>query len=150
MIVGLLNWRFCVPYQDIGDSRMCQRAERLADLVWEVVIKWKPFARDTVGTQLARAADSIGANIAESAGRYSPGDVIRFLHFARGSLRETKFWLKRARKRQLVPSAFYDQQINELNTLAAELNAYIKYQRQRKVKEPTIEYEAKPTHQLSN
>ena len=32
-------------------------------------IEWVPLARDTVGKQLIRAADSIGANIAEGVGQ---------------------------------------------------------------------------------
>jgi len=73
-----------------------QRAEAVADQVWELVNGWEWFPKKTVGTQLARAADSIGANIAESAGRFHPGDVRNFLYFARSSLQETRFWLRRA------------------------------------------------------
>ena len=51
------------------DLRVYQASEALADLIWEIVSRWKPLARDTVGTQLIRAADSIGANIAEGHGR---------------------------------------------------------------------------------
>lgn len=42
-----------------------QLAERLADYIWKVVWQWDSFARDTVGKQIVKAADSIGANIAE-------------------------------------------------------------------------------------
>lgn len=52
------------------DERVLQAAERVADEIWNCVIGWDEFARDVVGKQLARAADSIGANIAESYGRY--------------------------------------------------------------------------------
>jgi len=43
--------------------------EQLADRIWESVSRWDGFAKDTVGKQLVRAADSIGANIAEGSGR---------------------------------------------------------------------------------
>ena len=42
-----------------------QLSEKIADSIWNVVIAWDWFARDTVGKQIMRAADSIGANIAE-------------------------------------------------------------------------------------
>ncbi len=45
-------------------------AENFSDDVWEIVIKWDYFMKDTVGKQLVRAADSISANIAEGYGRY--------------------------------------------------------------------------------
>ena len=49
--------------------RVYQLSEILADQVWSIVAKWNVLARDTVGKQLIRAADSIGANIAEGSGR---------------------------------------------------------------------------------
>ena len=42
--------------------RVYMLAEEIADLVWEVVIKWNHLAQDTVGKQLINSADSIGAN----------------------------------------------------------------------------------------
>jgi len=57
-------------------------AERLADEIWSVVLRWDYFARDTVGKQLVRAADSIGANIAEGTGRRSFQDNRRFVRTA--------------------------------------------------------------------
>ena len=45
--------------------RVYQLSEELADLTWDIVIKWKRLAQGTVGVQLIKAADSIGANIAE-------------------------------------------------------------------------------------
>ena len=48
-------------------------AEVLADNIWEIVANWDRFAQDTVGRQLVRAADSIGANIAGSAPERRPG-----------------------------------------------------------------------------
>jgi hypothetical protein len=37
-------------------------AEEIADLSWEVVVKWNQLAQNTVGRQLINSADSIGAN----------------------------------------------------------------------------------------
>ena len=44
-------------------------AEALSDGIWEVVLKWDYLAKDTVGKQMIRSADSIGANIAENGTR---------------------------------------------------------------------------------
>jgi four helix bundle protein len=41
-----------------------QLAEKLADKIWQIVQEWNQFAKDTMGKQIVRAADSIGANIA--------------------------------------------------------------------------------------
>jgi len=80
--------------------RVYRLSEDLADSVWEIVGGWDRFARDTVGKQVVRSADSIGANIAEGTGRGSYQDNRRFARMARGSLNETQHWLRRAYKRR--------------------------------------------------
>ncbi|HEV2905222.1 MAG TPA: four helix bundle protein, partial [Pyrinomonadaceae bacterium] len=79
--------------------RVYQLSESLVDQIWTIVMKWNVFARDTVGKQLVRAADSIGANIAEGTGRGTFVDNRRFVRIARGSLNETQHFLRRAYKR---------------------------------------------------
>jgi hypothetical protein len=59
--------------------RVYELAEILADQIWEIVVKWDIFAKDTVGKQITCAADSIGANIAEGTGRGSFQDNRRFV-----------------------------------------------------------------------
>lgn len=49
--------------------RVYQLAEQLSDEIWSIVCAWNNLAKDTVGKQIIRAADSIGANIAEGSGR---------------------------------------------------------------------------------
>jgi four helix bundle protein len=105
--------------------RVYQLAEDIADLVWEIVIKWDWLPRDTVGKQLIKSADSIGANIAEGTGRGSFADNRRFARIARGSLFELKHWLRRAYKRKLLTekeTALLQEMIRELTP---KLSAYI-------------------------
>ena len=101
-------------------------AEALADDVWNIVVGWDVFARDTIGKQIVKAADSIGANIAEGTGRGTYQDNRRFIRIARGSLYETRHWLRRAYKRKLLD----DEQISLLKPiiqdLAPKLNAYLR------------------------
>ncbi len=103
-----------------------QLSETLADAIWDVVITWNMLARDTVGKQLIRAADGIGANIAEGAGRGSFQDNRRFVRIARGSLNETKHWLRRAYRRKLLGEGTVAQLKPILDELAPRLNAYLK------------------------
>jgi four helix bundle protein len=102
-----------------------QLSEKLADLVWEVVRAWDTFAKDTVGKQLVRAADSIGANIAEGSGRGSFQDNRRFVRVARASLYETRHWLRRAFKRQLLSETAVVALKAILDELAPRLNAFL-------------------------
>lgn len=106
--------------------RVYRLAEKLADQVWEVVHRWDNFSRDTVGKQLVRAADSVGANIAEGAGRGRFLDNKRFVRMARGSLNETKHWLRRAYKRSLLTKTQISQLRPMMDELGPMLNAYLK------------------------
>ena len=101
-------------------------AEDLADGVWNIVTNWNHFPRDTVGKQLVRAADSIGANIAEGAGRQAFQDNRRFVRIARGSLNETKHWLRRAFRRRLLSQSQIDSLKPLVDELSPRLNAYLK------------------------
>ena len=103
-----------------------QLAERLADNVWDIVVTWPPLARDTVGKQLIRAADSIGANIAEGDGRGTYQENRRFTRIARGSLNETKHWLRRAYRRKFLSKLEISKLKSILDELAPRLNAYLK------------------------
>lgn len=104
---------------------MYQLAEQLSDEVWTLVRTWDGFAKRAVGAQIVRAADSVGANIAEGVGRGSYKDNRRFVKIARGSLYETKHWLRRAYQRELLTSAQTDQLKPVLDELAPKLNAYL-------------------------
>ncbi len=108
------------------DLRVLRTAEEIADSVWEHVIQWDGFAKDTVGKQLARAADSIGANIAEAFGRFHFGQKVEFLYYARGSLFEAKYWVNRAAQRRLFLSNTVEELNARLTDLARQLNAYAK------------------------
>ena len=101
-------------------------SEKLADEIWDVVLEWMPLARDTVGKQLIRSADSIGANIAEGDGRGTYQDNRRFVRVARGSLNETKHWLRRAYRRKFLNEQTVTSVKALLDELAPRLNAYLR------------------------
>ena len=107
------------------ELRVYQMAEALSDHVWEVVSGWNNLATDTVGKQLIRAADSIGANIAEGEGRATHADNKRFVRIARGSLQETQHWLRRAYKRKLLTTEQIEGLKPLLDQLGPSLNAYL-------------------------
>lgn len=106
--------------------RVYRLSEEIADRVWALVLRWKPLERRTIGCQLARAADSIGANIAEGAGRGSFQDNRRFVRIARGSLNETRHFLGRAYARGLISEADTAGLKPLLDELSPRLNAYLK------------------------
>jgi len=103
-----------------------QLSEKLSDLIWKIVVGWNHLAQNTVGFQLVRSTDSIGANIAEGSGRGSDKDYVRFLKISRGSLYETKNWLRRAYSRELLSQSQIDELKLIINELTPKLNTYIR------------------------
>ncbi len=101
-------------------------AERLSQSVWKIVVTWKTFDRDTLGKQLVRAADSVGANIAEGFGRGNGPDHKRFIRIARGSICEVKHWLRLAYGRELLAQADVERLKPLLDELLPRLNAYLR------------------------
>jgi len=110
---------------DFEELQVYKLSEKLANEIWKVVMGWDNFSKDTIGKQIVRSADSIGANIAEGRGRYNFQDNKRFIKIARGSLNETIHWLRLAYARNLLTV----EQVNTLkpiiHELPAKLNAYL-------------------------
>ena len=103
-----------------------QLSEKLADSIWDIVVGWNSLARDTVGKQIIRSADSIGANIAEGSGRGSLQDNRRFVRMARGSLYETMHWLRRSYMRKLLSPAEVKKLRTIIEELSPKLNAFLR------------------------
>ena len=101
-------------------------SEEVADAVWDLVIAWDNLARDTVGKQLVRSADSVGANIAEGTGRGTYKDNRHFARVGRGSLNEARHFLRRAFRRGLLTEDQIAQLQPLINELGPRLNAYIR------------------------
>jgi four helix bundle protein len=78
-----------------------RRSVALGSALAEAVRDWDNFALWTCGVQMVRAADSIGANIAEAHGRDTFLDRRRQLYVARGSAFELEHWLEVAVERRL-------------------------------------------------
>ena len=107
-------------YRDLDAYRL---AAAVGDEVFAATSRWPSYVRWSIGLQLVRAADSVGANIAEAAGRWHRQDQRRFLLIARGSLYETEHWIARAAARGLVNPEDWD---GRLARTAAALSALTK------------------------
>src|SRR5438105_13011313 len=113
-----------IPKTHFENLKVYQLAEKLADEIWEIVIKWDHLPRNTVGQQMVRSADGIGSCIAEGSGRGTAQDNRRFIGIARGSLYETKHWLRRAFKRKLLTNAQTNSLRAIVDDLTPALNGY--------------------------
>ena len=128
----------------LEELKVYQLAMDVGDTIWVVVSKWNNFERDSIGKQLVRAADSIAANISEGFGRYHFKENRYFNFVARGSLFETKTWLDKAVKRNLISLEEFAKLKIEMNELGKLLNGYIrKIGQENKVGEPEPVYLSK-------
>jgi four helix bundle protein len=85
-------------YKDLDAFKL---AVVLADDLHRLIRAWPSLDQRDLGGQLNRAADSVGANIAEAAGRWTKAERRRLLLNARGSLYEAEYWIDRATARSL-------------------------------------------------
>jgi four helix bundle protein len=110
----------------LEDLEIYTLSETFADEIWFIVTTWDHFTRDTVGKQLTKLADSISANIAEGFGRFHYKENKNFCYFSRGSLIETKSWIKESNTRNLITENQYQVLLSKLEVIHIKLNAYIK------------------------
>ena len=110
---------------ELTDLRVYNHAMDIGEEIWNIVVKWDSFQKDTVGKQLVRAVDSIAANLSEGFGRYHYRETKHFGYYSRGSLFETQTWLTKAKNRNLIKEEKFTSLISEINSIGKMLNAYI-------------------------
>jgi four helix bundle protein len=98
----------------------------VAEKIWSIVLDWDYFAKKTVGEQFVRAIDSVSANLSEGFGRYFFKENKQFCYYSRGSLFETKTWLRKSFNRKFIDEKTYLALAQELEKIGVKLNNYIK------------------------
>ena len=100
-------------------------AEELSDMVQYDFDKWNKKVQNTGGYQIIRSSDSIAVNIAEGYGRYTPADRKKFYLYSRGSLEETKSWLRKLIRRKVLSESRVTEYEAIVEKLGPKLNAFI-------------------------
>jgi four helix bundle protein len=109
----------------LEDLQVYQLAMDIGEKVWGLVIKWDYFAKDTIGKQFVRAADSVAANLSEGFGRFYYKENRQFCYYCRGSLYETLTWLTKAQSRGLIKEEDFSSMRKDIDTIGLKLNNYI-------------------------
>lgn len=112
-------------YLKLNDIEAYKISFKLSNQVWETVLKWDHFAKDTVGRQFARAIDSISANVAEGFGRFNKKDKVKFFRYSMGSVYESLDWNEKAHIRSLLNQEEYSFIFSELIKLPKSINSLI-------------------------
>jgi len=110
----------------LEDLDLYNLSQVFSDKIWFIVTKWDKFAQFGIGRQMTNSADSISSNIAEGYGRFFIKENINFCFYSRGSVLETKNWLQKSVKRNLITNEEYNNLITDLELIHKKLNAYIK------------------------
>ncbi|MCD6539109.1 MAG: four helix bundle protein [Candidatus Omnitrophica bacterium] len=114
-------------YLELEDISAYRISFELANYIWNIVMKWDYFTKDTIGKQLVRAIDSISANIAEGFGRYFKKDKVNFYHYSYGSISESLDWVKKAKIRNLLKDEDEEYIISVLDKLPKEISNLINF-----------------------
>lgn len=109
----------------LEELQVYQLSLEIAERIWDFINKWNYFEKDTIGKQLIRSVDSVSANLSEGFGRYYYKENKQFCYYARGSLFETKTWLKKAFSRKLIEENEFITFTKDLETIGVKLNNYI-------------------------
>ena len=110
----------------LEELQVYQLAMDIAEQIWEIIQPWEYLAKDTIGKQLIRSADSLAANLSEGFGRYFYKENKQFCYYSQGSLYEIKTWIIKAKNRQLINSDNCNKLISQIDIFSIKLNNYIK------------------------
>lgn len=114
-------------YLKLNDINAYKISFNLSNYIWNIIISWNYFEKETIGKQFARAIDSVSANIAEGFGRYGKKDKIKFYYYSHGSIKESLDWLQKSKTRKLISETDYCYIFEILNNLPREINSLIKF-----------------------
>lgn len=113
-------------YIKLEDLEVYKLSRELSRLGWEIYSKLNWQNRKIIGDQFIESIDSVGANIAESYGRFHYLDRIRFLYNSRGSLFESiNHWLGLLLERGIVSNEEFQEMKMISDRLSLKLNNYI-------------------------
>lgn len=109
--------------------------ERCLDFASDVLDVCEQFPRGripaAVALQVARSSASVGANLEEAIGAYSRPDFAHSANISKREARESRFWLRLAKRRNWNSSGAIDRLIGEAEELIRILTSIVKKVRPR-------------------
>ena len=112
--------------KEIYELDVYKLAEELSDIIWYTFDNWNKKVQNTIGYQIIRSSDSIAVNLAEGYGRYTPSERKLFYRYARGSFEETKAWLRKLFRRNVIKKEAIEKYTQIIDELGPKLNAFIR------------------------
>ncbi len=111
--------------QDFKKLEVWKLARQLTLDLYRLTANFPKDERFGMIQQIRRASSSIGANIAEGAGRKSNKDFVRTLYFSFGSIKEIEHFLLLAKDLNYIDICNFNAFNQQLETIGKMLNKFI-------------------------
>jgi len=124
--------------RDHEELEVWQKAHQLTLKIYRAT---EAFPRSEIfglRSQIRRAAGSVGANLAEGCGRWSDGELARYIQIAMGSASELQNHLRLAKDLEFLEDAQYAQLFKELTSVRQMLTAFLQRLRGVRVRDDQI------------
>ena len=108
------------------DLKVWQIALDMTETLYRTTVDWPKAEQYGLVSQVRRAAVSVPANIAEGAGRRTPGEFMHFIGIARGSLAELETLLIIARRLSYIEEPSFRAIMDDLFELGRMTTGLLK------------------------
>jgi four helix bundle protein len=102
-------------------------AERIEIFLHKLTCKFPTDEKYRMVDQIRRASNAITSNIAESYGRYTYKEKVRYMYIARGESFELKQLMIRSNKKDYIKKESLEFIENKIVELIKGINGYIKF-----------------------
>jgi four helix bundle protein len=108
------------------DLEVWKLAHQLVLQIYKITAGFPKSEIYALSSQMKRAAYSVPANIVEGQSRKTTKEYIQFLHNARGSLEETRYFLLLAKDLDFIPTDIHQDLENRYEAASKMLNGLIR------------------------
>lgn len=113
----------------IEKLKIYKMAERIEIFLHKLTRKFPEDEKYRMIDQIRRASSAVSSNIAESYGRYSYKEKIRYMHIARGESYETRQLIIRSCKKEYIKEETCNFIEGKITELIKGINGYVRYLR---------------------
>ena len=108
------------------ELRFYQRSRVLSEGVFDLTMTFPKFETYELGSQMRRASDSIGLNIAEGGTKETVRDMVSYLRHALGSVDEVEVQFEKVIHRGYITREEGEKYIRELREIGRMINGFIR------------------------
>jgi four helix bundle protein len=123
--------------RNFEELEVWQRAHALTVKLYRITEQFPRSEMFGLTSQIRRAAGSVGANLAEGCGRWSDGELARFVQIAMGSASELQNHVRLARDLDFLNPDDYQHVLKDVTSVRQMLSAVLQAVRGVRTTKPT-------------